>query len=340
MRDLATRWAKAVGGKESNELSAASVLALGYPERIARLRGATAGRFVMAGGRGAMLDETDPLARQQWLAVADMTGSGPDLRVTLAARMTEEEALASGAVETKEEAKYDPASRRVRARRTRRIGSIILEETPLPSPPADLIREALLEAIRENGFPLLKNSGPLEGVIHRIDLLGKTIGDPWPKDFRASLVERLNDWLGPLLDSPASLDALDGGQIADAALTLLDWPLPRDLARLAPLRWETPVGRSVDIDYAAEGGPRVECKVQEAYGLSVHPAIADSRIALTIGLLSPACRPVAVTKDLPAFWRGGYHDMRKDMKGRYPKHDWPEDPAAATPTSRARPRQV
>ncbi len=293
----------------------------------------------MAGGRGAMLDETDPLARQHWLAVADMTGSGPDLRVTLAARMTEDEALASGAVETKEEAKYDPASRRVRARRTRRIGAIVLEETPLPSPGTDLVREALLEAIREGGFTLLKNAGPLESVIHRVDLLAATIGDPWPREFRARLVGAINDWLGPLLESPASLDALDGGHIADAALTLLEWPLPRDLARLAPLRWETPVGRSVEIDYAADGGPRVSCKVQEAYGLSVHPAIADGRIALTIALLSPAFRPVAVTKDLPAFWKGGYHDMRKDMKGRYPKHDWPEDPAAAAPTSRARPRQ-
>lgn len=340
MRDLATRWAKAAGGKDNGGNSAATILALGFPERIARRRGADAGRFVMAGGRGAMLDETDPLARQQWLAVADMTGAGPDLRVTLAARMSEEEALESGAVETKEEAKYDPASRRVRARRTRRIGSIVLEETPLPSPAADLVREALLEAIRESGFSLLKNSGPLEGVIHRIGLLAGAIGDPWPKDFRAALIARLDDWLGPLLDSPASLDALDGGQIADAALALLDWPLPRDLARLAPNRWETPVGRSVEIDYAAEGGPRVECKVQEAYGLSTHPTIADGRIALTVALLSPAFRPVAVTKDLPAFWRGGYHDMRKDMKGRYPKHDWPEDPAAATPTSRARPRKV
>ncbi len=340
MRDLAARWAKAAGGKDGGGNSAAAILALGFPERIARRRGADPGRFVMAGGRGAMLDETDPLARQQWLAVADMTGAGPDLRVTLAARMSEEEALESGAVETKEEAKYDPASRRVRARRTRRIGSIVLEETPLPSPTADLVRAALLDALRENGFGLLKNSGPLEGVIHRIGLLSEAIGDPWPKDFRATLVEQVEDWLGPLLDSPASLDALDGGQIADAALTLLDWPLPRDLSRLAPNRWETPVGRSVEIDYAAEGGPRVECKVQEAYGLSVHPAIADGRIALTVALLSPAFRPVAVTKDLPAFWRGGYHDMRKDMKGRYPKHDWPEDPAAATPTSRARPRKA
>lgn len=339
MRDLAARWAKAAGGKTDGGNSAAAILALGFPERIAKLRGAAAGRFVMAGGRGAMLDETDPLARQQWLTVADMTGSGPDLRITLAARLSEEEALGSGAVETKEEAKLDPTSRRVRARRTRRIGSIVLEETPLPSPPAELVREALLEAIRESGFTLLKSAAPLESAIHRIDLLAKTIGDPWPQDFRASLVERLDDWLGPLLDSPASLDSLDGGQIADAALTLLDWPLPRDLARLAPLRWETPVGRSVEIDYAAEGGPRVECKVQEAYGLSLHPTLADGRISLTVALLSPAFRPVAVTKDVPAFWRGGYHDMRKDMKGRYPKHDWPDDPAAAAPTSRAKPRQ-
>jgi ATP-dependent helicase HrpB len=115
--------------------------------------------------------------------------------------------------------------------------------------------------------------------------------------------------------------------------------MPRDLDRLAPVSWDTPAGRRVTIDYAAEGGPRIECKVQEAFGLNVHPAIANGRIALTLALLSPAQRPVAVTRDLPAFWRGGYHDMRKDMRGRYPKHDWPDDPASATATSRARPRR-
>ena len=144
--------------------------------------------------------------------------------------------------------------------------------------------------------------------------------------------------LGPLLESATSLDSVDSGQLADASLTLLDWPLPRDLNRLAPTRWTTPAGRSVEIDYSAEGGPRVECKVQEAYGLSIHPSLADGRIPLTIALLSPAFRPVAVTRDLPAFWRGGYNDMRKDMKGRYPKHDWPDDPQNATPTSRSRSR--
>ena len=338
MRDLATRWAKLAGGRQTDPISAGAVVALGFPERIARLRGQAAGRFLLAAGRGAMLDETDPLATQAWLAVADMAGAGPDLRITLAARISSDEALASGSVDTKEEARLDPDTRRVRGRRVRRLGAIVLEETPLPAPGGDLVRKALLGAIREQGFGLLRNAAQLDILVRRVDLLGKTIGAPWPTGFREQLVQRLDEWLGPMLDSPSALDDLGASQLADAALTLLDWPLPRDLARLAPTHWTAPVGRTIAIDYATDGGPTVECKVQEAYGLSTHPAIADGRIALTVALLSPAFRPVAVTRDLPSFWKGGYHDMRKDMKGRYPKHDWPEDPAAAAPTSRARPR--
>ena len=338
MRDLAARWARLAGGKDAPAISPGAVLALGFPERVARLRGQTAGRFLLAGGRGAMLDEADPLATQAWLAVADMTGSGPDLRITLAARITEDDALASGAIEVKEEARYDPETRRVRARRVRRLGAVVLEEAPLPAPTGELVRAALLEAIREQGLGLLRNAEALQSLIGRVELLGRVIGAPWPADFGEIVKARLEDWLGPLLESPGALDSLGGGQLVDAALTLLDWPLPRDVARLAPTHWTAPVGRAVPIDYASDGGPMVECKVQEAYGLATHPMIADGRIALTVALLSPAFRPVAVTRDIPSFWRGGYIDVKKDMKGRYPKHDWPEDPAAATPTSRARPR--
>ncbi len=338
MRDLAARWARLAGGKEASAISPGAVLALGFPERVARLRGQAAGRYLLAGGRGAMLDEADPLATQGWLAVADMTGAGPDLRITLAARITEDDALASGAVEVTEEARYDPETRRVRARRVRRLGAVVLEEAPLPAPTGELVRAALLEAIREQGLGLLRNAEPLQSLIRRVELLGRVIGAPWPAGFGDLVMERLQDWLGPALESPAALDSLGGGQLADAALTLLDWPLSRDLARLAPTHWTAPVGRAVPIDYASDGGPMVECKVQEAFGLGTHPMIADGRIALTVSLLSPAFRPVAVTRDVPSFWRGGYIDMKKDMKGRYPKHDWPEDPAAATPTSRARPR--
>jgi ATP-dependent helicase HrpB len=338
MRDLANRWAKLGGGKPAAPMSAAAVLALGFPERIGRLRGAAAGRYILAGGRGAVLDETDPMASQQWIVAADMTGAGADLRITLAGRYSEDEALASGAVETREEARYDAEARRVRARRVKTLGAIGLEDVPLPTPTGDLVRHALLEAIREQGLGLLRHGEAAQSVIRRVDLLASAIGDPWPTDFGQIVMARLEDWLAAQLDTPSSLDTLSSAQIADALLTLLDWPLPRDLARLAPKTWTTPVGREVDIDYAAEGGPAVECKVQEAFGLATHPTIGDGRIALTVALLSPAFRPVAVTKDIPGFWRGGYHDMKKDMKGRYPKHNWPDDPAAAVPTSRARPR--
>jgi ATP-dependent helicase HrpB len=314
------------------------VLAVGFPERIARARGGVPGRFVMAGGRGAMLDETDALARQQWLAVADMTGAGPDLRITLAARLSEEDALALGGVEQKDEAWFDPATGRVRARRVRRVGAIVLDEMPLPSPPPELVREGLLQAVHENGFGILGDGEQLKQLLARVSLLSDAIGAPWPADFGQRLLDRLDEWLGPLVEAAKSLDAIEGGALAHAAAALLDWPLSRDIGRLAPTHWESPAGKRVPIDYSSEGGPRTACKVQEAFGLSAHPMIADGRAPLTLVLLSPAQRPVAVTGDLPAFWRGGYHDMRKDMKGRYPKHDWPEDPASAAPTSRAKAR--
>ncbi|OYX48423.1 MAG: ATP-dependent helicase HrpB [Alphaproteobacteria bacterium 32-64-14] len=339
MRDLAQRWARSAGGKAAaTRASSAAILAHAFPERIARSRGQAPGRFVLAGGRGAMLDETDPLARSEWLAVADMTGAGPDLRITLAAQLSEDQALASGAVETIERAEYDPGSGRVRARRTRRLGAIVLDEVQLPAPSADLVRAALMDAVRTRGLSVLRHGDALDALAARIDLLSRNLGAPWPADFRTRLVDSINDWLGPMLSAPDALEKLGGGQLADAAMTLLDWPMPRDLARLAPLRWTPPSGDTLAIDYTSEGGPTVSCKVQQVFGTAVHPTVGDGRIPLTLALLSPAMRPIAMTRDVPAFWKGGYHDMKKDMKGRYPKHAWPDDPASAQPTYRAKPR--
>jgi ATP-dependent helicase HrpB len=335
MRDLARRWAKDAGGKDADDGSPGDVLALGFPERIAKSRGAP-GRFVLAAGRGGMMDEADRLAREPWLVAADFTGAGPDIRITLAARISEDAVLRDASVQTTETSTYDPASTSLRIRRQRRLGAILLEDLPLPSPGPELVRDGLLAAVREHGLKVLPET--LAALIARVNVLGAAIGAPWPTDFGAELSEKLPDWLGPLLENVRSLNQLNAGQVADAAKSLLDWPLPRDLDRLAPTSWETPAGRHVSIDYSAEGGPLAECKVQEAYGLSTHPQIAGGRIPLTLALLSPAQRPVAVTRDLPGFWKGGYHDMRKDMKGRYPKHDWPEDPTTARPTSRAKPR--
>lgn len=338
MRELVARWTRSAGEPgPPRPCSSAAVLARAFPERIARSRGQAPGRFLLAGGRGAVLDETDPLARAEWLAVADMTGAGADLRITLAEQLSEDDALACGAVETTERAEYDPEARRVRARRTRRLGAIILDEVQLPAPPPDLVRSALIEAVRSRGLSVFRHSDALETLIARVGLLARTMGDPWPAAYGDILMVRLEDWLGPLLNEPSAFETLTAGQLTEAALNLLDWPLSRELSRLAPLRWTPPAGQSLDIDYRTDGGPTVSCKVQQVYGLSAHPMIADGRIPLSFSLLSPAMRPVALTRDIPAFWRGGYSDMRRDMKGRYPKHDWPEDPAGAAPTHRAKP---
>jgi ATP-dependent helicase HrpB len=339
MRDLAKRWARDAGNKkDASDISSGAVLARAFPERIAKARDGTPGRFVLAGGRGAVLDEADPLARQPWIVAADVTGAGPDVRILLAARISQDEVMDIGAVETIEAARYDESTLSIRARRVTRLGAIILSDMPLPAPSPGLIRDGLLDAVRAGGLQLIPASPPVLELVARINLLAANFGAPWPEDFAGMLAARLEDWLGPLVESARALDRLNGGAMSDAARALLDWPLPRDLDRLAPQTWTTPAGRTVSIDYSAEGGPRVECKVQEAFGLQVHPTIAEGRIPLTLALLSPAQRPVALTRDLPGFWRGGYHDMRKDLRGRYPKHDWPEDPGSAAPTSRAKPR--
>ncbi|MBK8839953.1 MAG: hypothetical protein IPO30_14960 [Hyphomonadaceae bacterium] len=216
MRDLAIRWAKLAGGKPAAPISAAAVLALGFPERIGRLRGSVPGRFILADGRGAVLDETDPMTSQQWIVIADMTGAGPDLRITLAGRYTEGEALSSDAIETREEARYDHDARRVCARRAKMLGAIGLEDGPLPAPSGDLVRHALLDAIREQGLGLLRHGDGAQTIIGRIELLSRAIGDPWPAAFGQRAMSRLEEWLGPQLGSPGALNSLSSGQIADA----------------------------------------------------------------------------------------------------------------------------
>lgn len=338
LRALARRWGGARSAGARGDEAAGQVLALGFPERIARARPGGGGRFLMAGGRGGRLEESDALAREEWIVVAEATGSGAELRITLASRIEEEDALGSGRLSVSEEATYDPGTSSVRARRIRRLGAILLEETPLPQPSRKLLTDGLVAAVRSGGLAILPQGGALSSLIARTGFLHATLGAPWPEHFADELIARLEDWLAPLAEGARSLRDLDEDGLAHAAAALLPWPLTRDIDRLAPRGWRTPAGRIIAIDYAAEGGPRAECKVQEAFGPGEHPTLADGRVRLTLALLSPAQRPVALTRDLPGFWRGGYADMRKDMRGRYPKHDWPEDPASAVPTSRAKPR--
>ncbi len=314
------------------------LLAEAYPERIAKARG-KAGEFLLASGRGAFLDPADGLAREPWLAVGELGGGEARDRILLAASL-DEDALRTAFADriTAEEAVEADASGRLRARRRLKLGALVVEERQLDRPPHELLARHLLAQVRERGLASLPWSPEAERLRARVGALRSMQPDAWPDLSDAALLGRAEDWLKPLLSGRTSLRDLQPSSLTEALQGLLGWDARRRLDQQAPERWTTPAGSSLLIDYAAEGGPRLEARVQELYGLGQHPALADGRLPLTLALLSPAHRPIQITRDLPGFWRGSWKEVRAEMKGRYPKHLWPEDPASASPTTRAKPR--
>lgn len=328
LRTQAARWADNAECGDAKD--AGSVIAAAAPAMIARVRPGARGRYLLALGREARLDETDPLAGEVWLAVAGLTGAAKTQRITLAAPLNEEEALRLGGVVTEDRAEYDPATKALKARRVRALGAIVLSETPLARPRGEAARAGLIAALREHGLDLLPAAGSLRRTQARLKLAANWGIDLPPADDE-SLLGSAEQWLAPLLGDPPGFDAPREDALRDAVLSLLSWEQRSALDRLAPRFIGTPGGRRVEIDYLAEGGPSVSARVQEFFGAGVHPAVGGGRVAVALHLLSPAGRTVAVTKDIAGFWRGGYRDMAKDMRARYPKHDWPEDPLTARP---------
>lgn len=330
LRAQAARWAK--GAAPSAATHAGRTIAAALPQNVARadpVRGGKDRSYQLASGRMVFLDAGDALANETWLAVADLAGAAANARILAAAPLTESDALSLGELRTEETAAFDRDRRAVTGRRVTRIGKIELSAAPLPRPSPETARAAILEAIRADGLGLLTHYGSLTGSLARLALARAQFGADWPALTEADLLARVEDWLAPLFGEPPSIDRPTADDLRRGALGLLDWGLQRRLDELAPLVIATPAGRSIEIDYLAEGGPRIEARVQEFYGLSRHPAVMQGKVPLTVSLLSPARRQVALTKDLPGFWRGGYRDMAKDMRSEYPKHDWPDDPAAA-----------
>ena len=339
-RALAARWAKAAGGVLSDDApSDGRLLALAFPERVARARGAP-GEFRLVSGRGAVLDAADALARSPWLAVGELAGGGVRDRILTAAALDEAEVLEAFAdrIIVEETVEVD-AEGRVTARRVSRLGRLVVEARPLDRPDPQRLAEALLARVRADGVAALPWSEAAIGLRARVAFL-RTLepAAAWPDLSEAALQDELEAWLGPLLAGITRLDALAAGDLHAALLALVPWELQRRLDADAPIRLVTPAGTSAAIDYAAGGGPRAEVRVQELYGLAEHPMLAGGRAPLTLALLSPARRPVQVTRDLPGFWRGSWREVRSEMRGRYPRHPWPEDPLAAVPTTRAKPR--
>lgn len=322
---------------EGGGLDVALCLALAFPDRVARRRDPTGEHWASAGGRGFRLDPTDPLARQEWLAVGETQGAATNARILSAAAidLATIESLFANRIETRRTATFDPATGAVLPTRERRLGALRLSSGPDSNADPAAIQAALVEGVRSHGLALLPWPEDAQALRARAHFAAQHGGPPALDD--AMLLATLDQWLPPLLERRRRLDAIPPHDLTQALQNLLGWDGTRELDRLAPARLATPAGSSHAIDYAADGGPRVECRPQALFGLTEHPAVGGhARVPIVLALTSPAGRPIQTTTDLPGFWAGSWRAVAKEMRGRYPRHPWPDDPAAATATTRTK----
>ncbi|MBR0842792.1 ATP-dependent helicase HrpB [Bradyrhizobium liaoningense] len=341
-RDLARRWASQVAASEKagppEDLSTGLMLAYAFPDRVARNRGN--GSFVLANGRGASVEQTSPLARAPYIAIGEMTGTAASGRVLLAAQITQEEIERHFAehIESADEISFDRGAMALRARRKRVLHAITLSEATLAVSPSEDTARTFATGLIAAGIDRLPWSKAAKQWRDRVMFLRKAEGDSWPDLSDDGLIARRDDWLVPALYDKIALKDISPGDLSDALMALLPWEMRARLDREAPTHFEAPTGSVLAIDYEAEQGPTIAVRLQELFGLNTHPSIAAGKVPLVLELLSPAQRPVQVTRDLPGFWRGSYAAVRSDLRGRYPRHPWPDDPASALPTRRAKPR--
>ena len=342
-RGLAQRWARQVASTEGpagEDVSPSTgiMLALAFPDRVARNRGN--GSFVLANGRGAAVEQTSSLSRAPYIAVAELTGTAAQGRILLAAPIAQEdiEARFADQIENTEEISFDRGAMALRGRRKRTLHAITLSEAPVALSPSAETGRIFAAGLVAAGLDKLPWSKSLKQWRDRVMFLRKAEGDSWPDLSDAALAADGDNWLVPALYDKTSLKELSPGDLSDALMALLPWELRARLEREAPTHFEAPTGTMLAIDYEAEQGPTIAVRLQELFGLNTHPSIAKGAVPLVLELLSPAQRPVQVTRDLPGFWRGSYAAVRSDLRGRYPRHPWPEDPATALPTRRVKPR--
>jgi len=340
-RAMVRRWAATAGNRnKGNEQSPGALVALAYPDRVARNRGGSGGAFLLANGRGGMVDPASSLARETYLVVAELAGAAASGRIVLAAPITLEEIEHDFAsdIEDSETVTFDASSASLRARRTRRLGALVLAEQTRPVASDSESARLFAEGIAGIGVHKLPWSKAQLQLRNRVMFLRRAEGDEWPDLSDDALSRAAAEWLAPFLTGKTSLQQIGVDDLAAALDAVLPWTLRKRLDAEAPTHFAAPSGSQVPIDYEADEGPKLSIRVQELFGLAVHPTIAGGRVPLLIELLSPAHRPVQMTRDLPGFWRGSYKDVRTDLRGRYPKHPWPDDPLTAPATRRAKPR--
>jgi ATP-dependent helicase HrpB len=344
MRRLASGWARMAGAWRSSrgvgdDVSLARLLALAFPERIGRARGAH-GQFLLANGRGASLDPTHPLARAPFLVAAELSGSAASTRILLAAAADEADVLAAAShrIRASDEVEFDPAAGALRARHIRRLDAIVLASEPRTVTPSEDTARLLAAGIARLGIGRLPWSKAQLQLRERVGFLRAAGGGEWPDLSDAALASAAGTWLAPFLAGKTRFSEIGADDLGAALDALVPWNLKRRLEDEAPTHFEAPTGNRHAIDYETAGAPALHIRVQELFGLTQHPTIADGRLPLTLHLLSPAHRPIQITRDLPGFWKGSWAAVKAEMKGRYPRHPWPDDPASALPTARAKPR--
>ncbi|MCF8480308.1 MAG: ATP-dependent helicase HrpB [Rhodospirillum sp.] len=318
------------------------ILARAYPDRVAQARSGAPGRFLLANGRGALLDPADPLAASPFLVVADMDGAGTEGRIRLAAPLdrADLDTLFQGVLHPRETISWDPRTEALTARLERRLGALVLESRDLP--PGNWSARAVpavREGIRRLGLQVLPWSKETDRLRERVTFLHHVLpGEDWPDQSDGALLDGLADWLDPYLSGITRRSHFTRLDLLGALKTQIGWERLGEMETLAPPHMTVPSGQAVPLDYGAEDGPVLAARVQQLFGLTETPKVARGTRPVLIHLLSPAGRPLQVTRDLAGFWKTSYADVRKDMRGRYPKHPWPEDPTLADATNRTKPK--
>lgn len=310
---------------------AGRLLALAFPDRIAQRRPGSAARYVLANGRGAFLPEEDRLAREPWLVIADLDGQAREAKIFLAASLSLPalEATLAPVICATEFVSWDSSSQSVQSRQQRVLGALVLEDKALASASPEKITAVLAQAVSDAGLQVLPWTDALRQWQARVQVMHGLQPEQWPDVSEMALRQHVLEWAGPYLSGMSRFSHLDRFPLHDALTGQLDWARQQSLEQLLPTHLTVPTGSRIAIDYTAEHGPVLAVKLQEMFGLLETPRLANGRVPLTIHLLSPAQRPVAVTQDLASFWKNAYADVRKDMRGRYPRHPWPEDPFTA-----------
>ncbi len=335
-RALAKRWAKLVSAEAAvvapAEHQAGLCLALAFPDRVAKRRSADGADWASVGGRGFRLDPLSPLAREEWLAVGEVQGSAAGARILSAAPISEDDvvALFGDRIAEHRSVRFRAANGGIEALRERRLGAVRLSSGSDDRPDPAAVVEALVSGVRQGGLALLPWSDAARSLRMRAAFAGvEALSDQ-------ALTATIEEWLPPLLAGKRRLVDIDRSQLSGVLEGLIGWDGKQQVERLAPPDFRSPAGSTHTIDYAAEGGPRVELRVQALFGLADHPVVGTGRIPLVLSLTSPAGRPIQTTRDLPGFWAGSWNAVAKEMRGRYPRHPWPDDPVAANATLRTK----